>query len=94
MGMSIERIRQLCKENKTDIKNLEIALKERGFRFSNNTIKRWESAKKLPPYENVKAVADYFNVSVSWLSFGAYPDETEKETSPAKKKIKKKAKPK
>lgn len=77
MGMSVNRIKQLCKENNTDIKHLEIALKELGFKFSNSTISRWESATKLPPYESVKAVADYFNVPVSWLSFDAYPDKTQ-----------------
>lgn len=69
MPFPIENIKKLCDERGTDFKNLEDALG-----FSNSTIARWKNAKKLPPYDKVKAVASFFGVSVSQLSNGAYPD--------------------
>lgn len=71
MPFPIDNIKELCKKNNTDIKHLEISLG-----FSNSTISRWENAKKLPPYDKVKSVANYFNVSVSELSNNLYPDES------------------
>ncbi|MBO5967457.1 MAG: helix-turn-helix transcriptional regulator [Clostridia bacterium] len=69
MPFPIENIKKLCDEHNTDFKNVETALG-----FGNSTISRWENAKKLPPYDRVKKVADFFGVTVSELSNGAYPD--------------------
>ena len=81
MPFPVYKIKQLCKEHDTDIKHLERELSAKGFSFSNSTIARWENAKRLPPYEKVKAVANYFNVSIAWLSDGAYPDDNTNNTN-------------
>lgn len=61
--MILERIKTLCKARNVSIYTLE---KELG--FGKGTIGRWKSAS--PTVDNVKAVAEYFDVSVDWLISG------------------------
>lgn len=56
----VDRIRSLCKENGTSIKQLE---KELG--FGNGIIARWSKSK--PNYDRLLKVAERFNVSVEYL---------------------------
>lgn len=55
-----ERIKELCKNKKITIAELERALK-----ISNGTIGKWRKAQ--PRKNNLQSVADYFNVSVDYL---------------------------
>ena len=57
----VERIRQLCAQNGTTIARLE-----RQLNFGNGTIGRWSSAS--PTVERLGKVADYFGVSVDYLT--------------------------
>ena len=68
----VDRIKRLCEENNTTIKSLEITLG-----FGNGTIRRWD--KTEPSFSKIKQVADYFNVSYSYLISGK---EDEKTASP------------
>lgn len=56
----VEKIKTLCKENNTSIFKLEQALK-----FGNGTIARWDNWR--PSVDRVKAVADYFGVTIDAL---------------------------
>lgn len=58
--MNIERIRDLCRKRGTNLRQLEISLG-----FGNGTIARWEE--KTPSVTRVKAVADYFGVTIDSL---------------------------
>ena len=58
--MTIANIRALCKERKITIAELE-----RNTGLGNGVIARWDGAS--PRIEGVKAVADYFGVSVDDL---------------------------
>lgn len=58
-----DRIRRLCKQNGLSLTKLEAVL-----RFGNGTIGRWKTAS--PTYDKLKAVADYFGVSVEYLTVG------------------------
>lgn len=58
--MTIRRIRQLCHENNTTLAELE-----RKTGIGNGVIARWENSS--PRVENLKAVADYFGVTVDEL---------------------------
>ena len=57
----VERIRQLCARDK-----ISIAALERQLDFGNGTIGRWSSAS--PTIERLGKVADYFGVSVDYLT--------------------------
>lgn len=57
----VERIRQLCSQN-----NISIAALERQLNFGNGTIGRWNTAS--PTIERLGKVADYFGVSVDYLT--------------------------
>lgn len=61
MDNIVERIRSLCKRKGTSLTKLEVELG-----FGNGTIGKW--AKGTPNYSRVKAVADYFGISVSELT--------------------------
>lgn len=58
--MMIEKIKQLCEERNSNLSKLE-----RACGFANSTIRRWENSS--PSAENLKKVADYFDVSVDYL---------------------------
>lgn len=58
--MNVGRIRELCKQNGTNISQLEQALG-----FGNGTIKRW--GENIPSVTKAKAVADYLGVTVDEL---------------------------
>lgn len=58
--MLLEKIKQLCEKNGTNIANLE---KELG--FGSGTIRKWNVVS--PSVLNLKKVADYFHVSVDEL---------------------------
>ena len=59
----VERIKEKCKENSTNMSNLE-----RELGFGNGNIRRWETQK--PSYDKVLAVANALNVSLDWLITG------------------------
>lgn len=56
----VERIKQLCKERGTTIKQLEATVG-----IANGVIRKWDEAS--PKAESLKKVADYFGVSVDYL---------------------------
>ena len=56
------RISELCAEKGITVSRLE---KEIG--ATNSTIMKWRDTKRSPSVENVKAVAQYFNVSIEYL---------------------------
>ncbi len=58
--MLLDHICSLCKE-----KNVSIARLERETGIGNGTIGRWDVSS--PSVKNVKAVADYFGVTVDYL---------------------------
>lgn len=58
--MILDNIKRLCRERKTNITNLE---KEVGLGFG--TVYKW--GKVSPSVDNLKLVADYFNVTVDKL---------------------------
>lgn len=58
--MNVGRIRELCNERGTNFKQLELSLG-----FGNGTIARWGDSP--PSVIKVKAVADYFGVTVDEL---------------------------
>ena len=59
----VEGIRHLCKQNGLSLTKLEAVLG-----FGNGTIGRWKTAS--PTYDKLAAVADYFDVSVKYLTAG------------------------
>lgn len=62
-GMFSEKIKELRKEhNITQIKFAEI------FSISPGTIAMWETGKRTPDIETIQKIANYFNVSVDWLT--------------------------
>lgn len=58
--MLVENIRCLCRERGVSIQQLE-----RELGFGNGTIRRW--GENAPSVDKVKAVADYFGVTVDEL---------------------------
>ena len=56
----VERIKTLCADNKVTIRALE-----KEFGFGNGTIARWNENR--PSIDKVKAVADYFGVTIDEL---------------------------
>ena len=67
--MNIEKIRHLCAERGISIYGLEVATG-----IGRNNIRRWEEYN--PSVDKVKAVADYFGVTVDYLlNEDAEPEE-------------------
>lgn len=62
-GKLTDRIRILAKENKTNIKQLEIK-----FGMSNGTIRRWDS--NMPTVDKLAVIAKEFNVTIDYLYYG------------------------
>ena len=56
----VNRIKLLCENRKISIKQLE-----RDLGFGNGTIRRWDE--NMPSIARIASVADYFDVSISWL---------------------------
>lgn len=67
MGL-VEKIKYLCNAKKTNFAEVE-----RNTGISNGQIRRWNSSS--PKIENVKKVADYFDVSVDYLLGRTEDDE-------------------
>lgn len=65
--MIVDRIRDLCKEHGTSIMRLEQATG-----IKNGNIRRWDD--HVPSVTKVKAVADYFGVTVDTLLKEDEPD--------------------
>ena len=59
--MLLVKIKELCSQNSITVSELERVLK-----FGNGTIHKWDEAQ--PSIEKVKMVADYFEVSLDYLS--------------------------
>lgn len=58
--MNIAKIKELCAQNHTTVAELERTLS-----MGNGTIAKWSDS--YPRADNLKAVADYFNVSMESL---------------------------
>lgn len=59
----VEKIKDLCRQNGTSLFKLE---KELG--FGNGTIGKWGKNGRLPTYNRMKMVADYFGITVEDLT--------------------------
>lgn len=64
----VERIKELCKNNKITIKSLEKELE-----IGNGSIAKWTKSK--PSVENVLKISQKFNVTLDWLVTGKEPEE-------------------
>lgn len=60
--MIYENVKCLCEKHKT-----KIATVEKACGIANGTIGKWEGKEATPRISTVKAIADYFNVSVDSL---------------------------
>lgn len=69
----VEKIRELCKK-----KGISISKLERETGLGNGIIGKWEKFGREPKFVHIKAIADYFNVPVSYLT-----GEAQKEKPPA-----------
>ncbi len=70
----VERVRDLCKEQKTSITKLEAQLD-----FSNGYIGKWAKRPSSPPYEKLTSIAQALGVTVEELT-GEEPEQKEKPT--------------
>lgn len=68
----VERVRDLCKEQKTSITKLEAQLD-----FSNGYIGKWAKRPSSPPYEKLTSIAQALGVTVEELT-GEEPAQKEK----------------
>lgn len=59
----VERVRDLCKEQKTSITKLEAQLD-----FSNGYIGKWAKRPSSPPYEKLTSIAQALGVTVEELT--------------------------
>lgn len=60
--MNFARIRQLCNE-----RNISITTLERECGLANGTVCKWQDEAQRPRVDTVKAVADYFKVTMDEL---------------------------
>lgn len=67
----VNEIKNLCKKNNTNIKQLE-----KNLEIANGSIRKWDE--KSPSYDKVEKVAKYFNVSIEYI-IGTETEETHKE---------------
>lgn len=72
----VERVRDLCKEQKTSITKLEAQLD-----FSNGYIGKWAKRPSSPPYEKLTSIAQALGVTVEELT-GEEPEQKEKLSTP------------
>ena len=70
----VERVRDLCKEQKTSITKLAAQLD-----FSNGYIGKWAKRPSSPPYEKLTSIAQALGVTVEELT-GEEPAQKEKPT--------------
>lgn len=68
----VERIRDLCREQRTSITKLEVSLG-----FANGTIGKWAKGKRTPPLEKVNAIARELGTTSEYLYTGE-PEQKEK----------------
>ena len=61
----VDRIKMLCRSKNTSVTKLEAALG-----FGNGTVGKWKTAKSDPPIDKLQKIADYLDVSVSYLLTG------------------------
>jgi SOS-response transcriptional repressor LexA len=73
----LENIRVLCVRNNTSIPKIEKALG-----YGNGAVSGWKKAKKAAPMERVRAIADYFSVTVESLINDGGTDEAAHESNP------------
>lgn len=76
----VERIKKLCKE-----KNINIAKLEREIGLSNGQIGKWR--KRPARTDHIKAVADYFQVTVDYILEGKENDEKKENEEKIEKDI-------
>lgn len=72
----VERVRDLCKEQKTSITKLEAQLD-----FSNGYIGKWAKRPSSPPYEKLTSIAQALGITVEELT-GEEPEQKEKPSTP------------
>lgn len=72
----VERVRDLCKEQKTSITKLEAQLD-----FSNGYIGKWAKRPSSPPYEKLTSIAQALGVTVEELT-GEEQEQKEKPSTP------------
>lgn len=72
----VERVRDLCKEQKTSITKLEAQLD-----FSNGYIGKWAKRPSSPPYEKLTSIAQALGVTVEELT-SEEPAQKEKPSTP------------
>lgn len=72
----VERVRDLCKEQKTSITKLEAQLD-----FSNGYIGKWAKRPSSPPYEKLTSIAQALGVTVEELT-GEEPEQKENPSTP------------
>jgi transcriptional regulator with XRE-family HTH domain len=58
----MKNLKKLRKQNKLSQKELG-----KIFHAAQNTVSQWENAIKMPSYEIIEEIADYFNVTVDYL---------------------------
>ncbi len=68
----VERIRNLCKSQKTSLTKLEVQLG-----FSNGYIGKWSKRPSSPPHDKIVEIADALGVTVEELT-GEEPEQKEK----------------
>ena len=60
--MVLDNVKRLCRE-----RNVSLAKLERSAHIGNGVIARWDNPNRGPSAKNLKAVADYFGVTVDEL---------------------------
>lgn len=63
MSFPVDNIRSLCK-----LRGTTLAEMERNLKIGNGSIAKWENSPKSPPYDRLKMIADYLDVSISDLA--------------------------
>lgn len=66
MPFPVSNIREVCKERKTSLAEIERTLK-----IGNGVIAKWEYAKTSPPYDRILDIANLLDVPVSRLTGAA-----------------------
>lgn len=72
MPFPVNNIRKACSK-----KGITLAELERELKIGNGVIAKWEKARRYPPIDRIKQIADYLEVSVPYLT-----GEEQKEKTP------------